>query len=604
MLRRYASPGQAPSARSTSRQPSCLSFEHTLSFRFMATKRVEADVEAPRPTVREAMRSVLSAAKLVAGAEGLDRQVEWVRLMETPEVQPRAGDLMFTSGFPIKDDLDAQIRLVGRIAEGGGAGLVVRPLPYLRKLPPEMVSEADRLQVPLFTIPSDVQFVDLMSPLLERIINAEHWRLKRSMEIHRRFTELVLDGKGVNEICRTLADLLESAVSVEDASFHLLAHAGGSADPHRKETILRQGTPHRVLFDPQIQRILREVEAKRGPVKVPAFPHLGMSRERLIAPIFAANQVLGYISVLDHPPQNEELAFMAIEQAALVLALSIAKERELSEVEGRVRGEFLEDLLHGTYGDDAAAQRRARHVGYPMHGAHIVLLVDIDDFRGFARARQISEDAIQALKREFLRRVTAVVRMSYQRALVQGRSDQVVALLPLGTETGDYQARSHALGLQVQQAVTEWKPGFTVSVGFSAPMEAPAGVEGALREVTSVMESLARFKRWSQVVAVPELGLTGLLAAVSDERLVDYSQRHLGPLIEHDRARKGALVATLRAYLETGEQQHAAQRLRVHPNTLRYRLDRIREITGLDLENPETRLNLAVAMRVQSLLGL
>src|SRR5438128_1259597 len=271
MLRRYASPGKAPSARGTSRQPSCLSFEHTLSFRFMATKRVEADVEAPRPTVREAMRSVLSAAKLVAGAEGLDRQVEWVRLMETPEVQPRAGDLMFTSGFPIKDDLDAQIRLVGRIAEGGGAGLVVRPLPYLRKLPPEMVSEADRLQVPLFTIPSDVQFVDLMSPLLERIINAEHWRLKRSMEIHRRFTELVLDGKGVNEICRTLADLLESAVSVEDASFHLLAHAGGSADPHRKETILRQGTPHRVLFDPQIQRILRRRRraAPRAPRRLP-----------------------------------------------------------------------------------------------------------------------------------------------------------------------------------------------------------------------------------------------------------------------------------------------------------------------------------------------
>jgi DNA-binding PucR family transcriptional regulator len=129
-------------------------------------------------------------------------------------------------------------------------------------------------------------------------------------------------------------------------------------------------------------------------------------------------------------------------------------------------------------------------------------------------------------------------------------------------------------------------------------------VESALREVTSVMESLARFKRWGQVVAVPELGLTGLLAAVSDERLVDYSRRHLGPLTEHDAARKGALVATLRAYLETGEQQHAAQRLRVHPNTLRYRLDRIREITGLDLEDPETRLNLSVALRVQALLGM
>ncbi|HLY35106.1 MAG TPA: helix-turn-helix domain-containing protein, partial [Candidatus Limnocylindria bacterium] len=71
-----------------------------------------------------------------------------------------------------------------------------------------------------------------------------------------------------------------------------------------------------------------------------------------------------------------------------------------------------------------------------------------------------------------------------------------------------------------------------------------------------------------------------------------------------DRTRNGSLVATLRAYLETGEQQEAAKRLRVHPNTLRYRLDRIREISGVDLDDAETRLNLAVALRVQTLLGM
>ena len=571
----------------------------------MTTRRVLPDALAePKPTVREAMRfGHFASAKLVAGADGLDRPIEWVRAMETPEVQPRAGDLIFTTGFPIKDDPEGQIRLIAKIADSEGAGLVVRPYPYMRKLPAEMLSEADRLKVPLFTVAQDVQMVDLMAPLLERIINAEHWRLKRSMEIHRRFTELVLDGKGVKEICATLAELLESAVTIEDASFHLLAHAGGAGDPHRKETIQRQGTPQRILFDPQIQRMLREVEARRGPVKVPAFPHVGMSRERLIAPILAANQVLGYISVLDHPPHNEELAFMAIEQAALVLALAVAKERELAEVEGRIRGEFLEDLLHGTYGEEAAAQRRARHLGYPLHGHHIVMLVDIDDFRGFIGSRQVSEDAIQALKREFLRRVTGVVRASYGRALVQGRSDSVAALLPVGTEPGDYQARGHALGLQIRESIADWKPGFTVSVGFSGPAEAPEGLAAAQREVISVMDSLARFKRWGQVVAVPELGLTGLLAAVTDERLVDYTRRHLGPLVEHDAARKGSLVATLRAYLETGEQQQAAKRLRVHPNTLRYRLDRIREISGVDLEDPETRLNIAVALRVQALLG-
>src|SRR5713226_5634824 len=482
--------------------------------------RAEAEVTAP--TVREAMSfGGFRSAQLLGGAEGLERRIEWVRIMETPESAARPGDLLLTTAYPLKDDRRALLGLVGRIAVAGGAGLVVKPERYLPDgLPPEMVKAADRHSLPLFTLVNEVSWVDLMSPLLERIINAEHWRLKRSMEIHHRFTELVLDGKGVNEICRTLADLLESAVVVEDASFHLLAHAGGSGDPHRKETIQRQGTPQRVLFDPQIQRMLREVEQKRGPVKVPAFPHVGMSRERLIAPILAAGQVLGYISVLDHPPHHEELAFMAIEQAALVLALAVAKERELAEVEGRVRGEFLEDLLHGTYGDEAAAQRRARHLGFPMHGSHIVMLVDIDDFRGFNKARQVTEDAIQALKREFLRRVTGVVRTSYPRALVQGRSDSVVSLLPLGTEPGDHQARGHALGIQVRQVIADWKPGFTVSVGFSGPTDAPAGVAAAQREVVSVMDSLARFKRWGQVVSVPELGLTGLLAAVTDERLV------------------------------------------------------------------------------------
>ena len=60
----------------------------------MATKKAADEITEPRPTVREAMRfGAFANAKLVAGAEGLDRPIEWVRMMETPEVRPRAGDL-------------------------------------------------------------------------------------------------------------------------------------------------------------------------------------------------------------------------------------------------------------------------------------------------------------------------------------------------------------------------------------------------------------------------------------------------------------------------------------------------------------------------------
>jgi purine catabolism regulator len=562
----------------------------------------------PPPTVREATTfGGFTEATLVGGAQGLDRQIEWVRVMETPETPSRLrqGDLLLTTGFPVKDDPAAQIELVDTVSRSGGCGVVVKLGRYIDEVPGEMIEEAERLALPLFTIGQEVPWTDLMEPLLERIINAEHWRLKRSLDIHRRFTDLVLDGKGVNEICRTLAELLDSGVSVEDASFHLLAHVSGTtSDPHRRETIARHGTPPRVLYDPQIQRVLREVAESRRPMKVPAFPHLGMNRERIIAPILAANQLLGVISILDHPPDNEELVFMAVEQAALVMALALIKEREVAEVESRVRGEYLDDLVQGTFGDDAAAQRRARHLGYPLPGRHVLLVVDIDDFRGFIRARQIGEDAIQALKREFLRRVSGVIRGAYARALVGARSDSVMALLPLGLDAQDQLPRVQTLGQQVRDVIADWRPGFTISVGYSAPVDAPSGVLTAHREVRAVLDTLARFKRWSQVVAVPELGLTGLLAGVSDDRLVEFVNRHLGPLVEHDRARGGNLIPTLKAYLEAGEQQAAARRLRVHPNTLRYRLDRIREISDAELDDAETRLNLAVALRVQGLLGL
>jgi len=544
-------------------------------------------------------------ATLVAGAAGLDRPVEWVRVMETPRTAARlrANELLLTTGFPIRDDPQAMLDVLASIAARGGAGLVIQLGDYLSQLPATMESEADRLVVPLFTMPPETPWSDLMNPLLERIINAEHWRLKRSIEIHSRFTDLVLDGKGVNEICRTLSELLESSVTVEDASFHLLAHAGSAMhDPHRKETIAHHGTPPRVSFDPQVSAMLRRVAEGRHPMMVPAFPHVGMVRERLIAPITTSNQLLGYISVLDHPA-NEELAFMAVEQAAIVVALALTKEREVAEVEGRLRGEYLDDLVQGTYGDEAAAQRRARHLGYPLTGGHVLVMADIDDFRGFLRSHQVSEVQIQALKREFLRRISAPVRQTRPKALLHARSDSVLALIPCSSEQGEL-ARVRSLAQTMATAITDWNPGFSVSVAFSSPVPAPAGVQSAHREVQSVLATLARFKRWGQVLGVSELGLTGLLAGVSDERLAEFANRHLRPLAEHDRQRHGNLLETLRAYLEGGEQQAAARRLGVHPNTLRYRLERVREISGANLEEPETRLNLAVALRVQALIDL
>src|SRR2546429_6755968 len=81
--------------------------------------------KVPAPTVREAMAfGGFAEATLVGGSDGLERRIEWVRVMETPETPRRLrdGELLLTTGYPVKDDTDAQIELIDDVAGRGGSG--------------------------------------------------------------------------------------------------------------------------------------------------------------------------------------------------------------------------------------------------------------------------------------------------------------------------------------------------------------------------------------------------------------------------------------------------------------------------------------------------
>jgi purine catabolism regulator len=88
-----------------------------------------------------------------------------------------------------------------------------------------------------------------------------------------------------------------------------------------------------------------------------------------------------------------------------------------------------------------------------------------------------------------------------------------------------------------------------------------------------------------------------LLSAPTVE-MKEFHQETLGALAAHDREKGSRLVSTLDAFLRSGNATEAAARLSLHRNSLLYRLRRIREITGLDLDDPETRFALHLALRV------
>ena len=554
-------------------------------------------------TVREAMAlGGLRRGEVLAGAGGLDRTITWVKVLESPETISwlAEGELLLTVAFAIKDDAAAQRDLMRNLAAVGSSGLVIKPERYLPEIPDDMLGQADEFGIPLIRIPQDVSYLEIMTPILERIINAQNADLRRSIEIHRQFTDLALSGQGLDPIVRTLGELVESSISLEDANFRLLAShiVPGLTDRHRQQTLAHHGTPLKARQ--AVATMLQGVVEGRKPPKVAPIPEAGMTAHRIIAPILAGRENLGYLSIIEHPQHQEQLAMMAIEHAATVIALEMIKLREVTEAEDRVRGELVDDLLNGTFGDEANVQRRARHLRYDLSVPHLLLVVDVDHFSRFIRERRYEEGRVIMLKHQLFQLVTGAVHRKNPHHLATAHSDSVIVLVPRPSGEG---ADGEELANRIRQAVADSDLGITVSVSVGRLCVKPDDFKPSFIEAQRALDLMVRFGRREQVINYDRLGVYRLLAQIEDRSgLEAFAGRMLAPLVAYDAARGTPLLKTLEVYLQRhGNLRQSARDLHIHLNTLHYRLRRVSEVTGVDLKDADARLDLLLALRVRAL---
>src|SRR5437868_7102401 len=201
-------------------------------------------------TVREAMAlGGLKRGEVLAGAGGLDRTITWVKVLESPETISwlAEGELLLTVAFAIKDDEAAQRDLMRNLAAVGSSGLVIKPERYLPEIPGSMLGQADEFGIPLIRIPQDVSYLEIMTPILERIINAQNADLRRSVRVPRQFPGLAVSGQGLGAIGRAPGGLVRGLISLEGTNFPLLGRhiVPGLADRHRQETPPHHGTPQK-----------------------------------------------------------------------------------------------------------------------------------------------------------------------------------------------------------------------------------------------------------------------------------------------------------------------------------------------------------------------
>jgi sugar diacid utilization regulator len=363
--------------------------------------------------------------------------------------------------------------------------------------------------------------------------------LERSFAVHRELTAIGLHEAGLPGIAEALARVVERPLVVE------------------QETVL----PFREEF---------------GTGDFPA-----TDEEMLAVPIAAGEKSLGRVAVAAEG--LSELQVLALDHGATVIALELLKQRAARDVEMRLRGELLEELLEMTGPVPTKIAERAERLQVDITADRRILAfeaeggkMDYGELLGIVRAK--AGRRLHALDGSVL-------------AVKRGRK-VIMAITEVPAEV------NAAILIDIRKAVEAREA--TLSVGVS---RLSGDFKAAQREATAALELARRGNGTDGVMYSDDLGPLRFVLDSPDLTHAQEMVRHqLGPLLDHDAENRSPLLPTLKAYLDAnGHQPTAADACFIHTSTLKYRLKKIRELLDVDLSDPEVGFQLRLAFKLMDL---
>ncbi|HEY8524478.1 MAG TPA: PucR family transcriptional regulator ligand-binding domain-containing protein [Acidimicrobiales bacterium] len=499
--------------------------------------------------VRAVLKALAGAeAEVVAGQDGLDRPVARSRIAASPAHLRRidAGDLVVTTNSALGEAGEPWEQLVARL-DAARVAAVALSRDDGEALPTGFLAPADRLGLPIITFPAGIALADVTASVHDALLDAQRQRIERMLDVHHRFTRIVVAGGGTVEVAAAVHDLLGCTVAVVDLD----------GDP--------------LVVVPENAPDADRVRAGPGP-------------GRVSHPIRAGDHAYGAIVALCAGEDLGEDAAMALERAAMAVAMRQAQAAAVAEAEERFAAISLEELISGHALGAVEVAERAASFGWDLQRPRAVLLASIDP---------PTEPDVAA---RALGTIAAAARATLGRdAIVWRRSATIAALVAPETDAADERRRlAESLRRELDQRLRT----VTVSIGVGRRVDEPTDLASSFVEASRAV-AVGRWAKGRHVTEVfDDLGLERLLATVPQDELADFVRRAIGPLHRHDRAHGGELVATLAVWLETRNMAEAARRIHVHYNTLKNRLERIEAILGPIVDDPARALECEVAIHV------
>ncbi|MGI6226735.1 MAG: PucR family transcriptional regulator ligand-binding domain-containing protein [Peptococcales bacterium] len=530
-------------------------------------------------SVREVLDlDIFKDARVIAGSEGLERIVSFVDVIEVPDIDKwiRKETLLLTTAFAIHNNQEKLKKLVEVVAKGGAAVLAIKLGRFLDVIPDEVIKMADDLKFPIVCVPLNVAYTDIINSVLSNILDKQAAILRQGDELHQRLNKMVLVGGGLNAVARTLAEVLNMPVFIENRYGELLAFAGDGENKNKYQS-------------------LKEERSRHKPGILVGGKTFVALKEQILVPILAGNKSYGLMVILHNNKSVDEFLVLALERSATVAALEIMKDKAILETEIRLKRDFIDELLSEKDIDEYLLVKRAQDFGWNLKKEFTIYAILIDNIEDQDLLGCKNEDEIQDLKTDIYQLLKKYMQRNNLNPIITQRSDGFLVCeefnLPMASE--------------MKKEVEGHFCSICLSIGISRPISHIKNFKNGYEEASQALWVGRAAWGKGKIYHYDQLGIYRLLFSHKDQEfLIKFYREFIEPLVIYDLKNGTDMVKTLEQYYYCNSNvMLTAESLYIHRNTLNYRLKRIKEILALDIDEPEQKICLIMAMKIKHLLN-
>jgi len=520
-------------------------------------------------TVRELLKlPQLEQARLAAGEKGLHAAVTRISVMATADVSSRvrAGEFLLAAGRTLREHPERFRLLITELAAKGASGIGVRKDRAAEEMPKEAAEEAEKHGFPLFELPPDLSFSDMIRSVMERLLARESVQLN---ELHGRMqamTRLLLDGSGLFAFLDAMERMLGNPVAiVREQDKPLLSESLRSADS--------------IESWPMVQMLAR---CQPGKAAGGGITLLQSACRVYASPLPARGTKPACLVLLERSRDISPLDALTVDRLAQLAGLELANIEAIRAVEGKYVDQFLQDWLSGKLFSDHDWKLRAEVCGcaLPEQTPLCAVVAGLSE-------REPAPDKL----REMARIIRSERLQTADAVLSAPIGGDLVLVVPV-PEPGAL----HRLLDELRPLLQD--EGLRLFAG--RPAERPELLPSSLSQARRARQAAEACGLDGEIVTYDRLGVYSLLYLIpSGEERDQFLQRFSVPLQQADKRGGGRLVETLEMFFRcNGNIKLTSEKLYAHYNTVVYRLEKIQNILGISLDDPEDRLQLQLSLKL------